>query len=53
MAPFKHILLYHTFMTYIYIIFFISFFLIGRVYRGKYIVFRFTIEYGSLMDFGP
>jgi hypothetical protein len=41
MAPLKHILLYHT--IYIYNLFI----LIGRAYQGKYIVFRFTIEYGS------
>jgi hypothetical protein len=26
---------------------------IGLVYQGKDIVFRFIIEYSSLMDFGP
>jgi hypothetical protein len=26
---------------------------IGIVYQGKDIVFRFIIEYSSLMDFGP
>ncbi len=27
--------------------------LFGVAYQGKYIVFRFIIEYGSLRDFGP
>jgi hypothetical protein len=27
--------------------------LIGLAYQGKDIVFRFIIEYSSLMDFGP
>jgi hypothetical protein len=32
----------------------VSFFcFVGLVYQGKDIVFRFTIEYGSLRDFGP
>jgi hypothetical protein len=26
---------------------------IGLAYQGKYIVFRFIIEYSSLRDFGP
>jgi hypothetical protein len=26
---------------------------VGLVYQGKDIVFRFIIEYSSLMDFGP
>ncbi len=26
---------------------------VGLAYQGKDIVFRFTIEYNSLMDFGP
>jgi hypothetical protein len=26
---------------------------VGLAYRGKDIVFRFIIEYSSLMDFGP
>jgi hypothetical protein len=26
---------------------------IGLAYQGKDIVFRFVIEYSSLMDFGP
>jgi hypothetical protein len=26
---------------------------IGVAYQGKHIVFRFIIEYSSLMDFGP
>jgi hypothetical protein len=28
-------------------------FFVGLVYKGKYIVFRFIIEYSSLGDFGP
>jgi hypothetical protein len=26
---------------------------VGLAYKGKDIVFRFIIDYGSLMDFGP
>jgi hypothetical protein len=26
---------------------------VGFAYQGKDIVFRFIVEYGSLMDFGP
>jgi hypothetical protein len=26
---------------------------VGLAHKGKDIVFRFTIEYSSLMDFGP
>jgi hypothetical protein len=26
---------------------------VGLAYQGKDIVFRFIMEYGSLMDFGP
>jgi hypothetical protein len=28
-------------------------FIVGLAYQGKDIVFRFIIEYSSLMDFGP
>jgi hypothetical protein len=28
-------------------------FFVGLAYQGKNIVFRFIIEYSSLMDFGP
>jgi len=31
----------------------ISFHFVGLVYQGKDIVFRFIIEYSSLMDFAP
>ncbi len=31
----------------------VPFLFVGLAYQGKDIVFRFTIEYGSLRDFGP
>ncbi len=34
-------------------IFLLSSTFIGLAYQGKDIVFRFIIEYSSLMDFGP
>jgi hypothetical protein len=30
-----------------------SYKIFGLAYQGKYIVFRFIIEYSSLKDFGP